>query len=153
MEDGLKELGPTGVFISMMATAVAGLSAAVAMQWRHANKVYGYRLAERDTLNKALTDNATANTALAHSIAERNKATTELSAAVNALTLSNKLLHERLLVTMDALVKDNDSMANVVRALSESIRTQSGIITEARNSAQQAAGNVAELKALMYSRQ
>src|SRR3954471_21640426 len=74
----LKEMGAAGAAISVLLTAIGGLVTAVVFQYKQGNKVYGYRLAERDTLNKALTDSSSAMNALSKIAEERNEITSDL---------------------------------------------------------------------------
>lgn len=133
MTDGLKDLGEVGVFITMMATAVTALAAAVGVQWRQANKVYGLRLTERDTLNEALSKSAVANDRLAKSIEERNKVTEELADAIGKLAVAWERVNERLEyqhATMDRNLRDH---SDVVRSLGDALRVNTGMLTEVRN--------------------
>lgn len=145
-DSSLKELGPTGYFISAMMTAIAGLSAAVAVQWRHANKVYSLRLAERDTLNDALTKSSASNLVLAESIRERNAVTAALADAVHALTVSNTMLHDRIGLMLDVHSRDAASQIDVIKSMAEAIRTQTGIVTNARDLSAGVMSGIAEIK-------
>jgi hypothetical protein len=92
-----KELGSAATwFIGMMGTAILGLSTAVGMQWKHANKVYGFRLAERDTLKDALNNAANAQAAATKAQEEQNRVTEELADAVRLMAAAFDRLTERL---------------------------------------------------------
>lgn len=127
--EGLKDLGPSGAFISMMATAVAGLSAAVGIQWRQANKVYGYRLAERDTLNKALTDSTGAMIAATRAIQELKEVTERLADAIERQANAFERVNDRAEMQHANLMGELGRHGNVV---SETSRVYSQTITEIR---------------------
>lgn len=147
MDDNLKELGLTGYFISALFTAVAGLSAAVAVQWRQSNKVYGYRLKERDILNKALTDTSANNLVLAEAIRERNVLTSDLVESIQSLVVSNTLLHDRIGVMLDVHSREQLAQVEVIKSLSEAIRTQNGMLVDNRNACANILGGMSDVKA------
>src|SRR3954471_23995277 len=97
----LKEMGAAGAAISVLLTAIGGLVTAVVFQYKQGNKVYGYRLAERDTLNKALTDNTAAIHAMTRTAEERNKATQELADAIEKMASAFERLNDRLAMQHD----------------------------------------------------
>lgn len=145
-DSSLKELGTTGYFISAMMTAIAGLSAAVAVQWKHANKVYGFRLAERDTLNEALTKSSASNMVLAESIRERNVVTASLEDAIQRLTVSNTMLHDRIGLMLDVHSREAAAQNDVIKSMAEAIRTQTGIVTNARDLSAGVMAGISEIK-------
>jgi hypothetical protein len=95
--DVAKELGSAAAwFLGMMGTAIVALSTAVGLQWKHANKVYGFRLAERDTLKDALNNAANALAAATKAQEEQNRVTEELADAVRLMAGAFDRLTEKL---------------------------------------------------------
>jgi len=133
MIDELKELGPVGAFITMMGTAVTALAAAVGIQWRQANTVYGLRLKERDTLNEALTKSAVANDRLAKSIEERNRVTEELADAIGKLAAAWERVNDRIEFQHTAMNQNLRDQNEVIKSLSDALRVNTGMLTEVRN--------------------
>jgi len=133
LTDTLRAMGPAGAAISVLLTAVAALSGAVVFQWKQGNKVYGYRLAERDTLNKALTDSS-ATTNAANKIAEeRNDIISELA----DVTAKQTIGLEHLKSQFEELKDLGKEQTKVIASLAEAHRTNTGIITDIRNYIQQ----------------
>lgn len=137
----VKELGGAAAwFIGMMATAIAGLATAVGLQWKHGNKVYGFRLAERDELNKALTGSAKAQEAATRAQEEQNRVIEELADAMRAMASSHERLIERLAMQSDH-GKDRErdlfsKMEDIVRAvasMAEANRNTGAIASDIRN--------------------
>jgi len=140
MIEGLKELGPSGAFISLMSTAILGLSGAVALQWKHANKVYGYRLAERDTLKDALNGNTKALADMTRATEDRNRATEELAEAIDKLAQAFERMNDRLMMQHDVMKEQGKDQASaikdqveVISSLADAMRVNTGMLTEVRN--------------------
>jgi uncharacterized protein HemX len=129
----LKEMGPAGAAISVLLTAIAALVGAVIFQWKQGNKVYGYRLAERDTLNKALTDSSSALNASNNVAKERNEVISELADVIAKQTIGLEHLKTQFEDTKE-LVKEQ---TKVISSLAEANRTMAGIVTDTRNYIQQ----------------
>lgn len=127
--EGLKELGPSGAFISMMATAIVGLSAAVGVQWRQGNKVYGYRLAERDILNKALSDSTVAISAMTRATNELKEVTEKLVDAIERQANAFERVNDRAEI-QHAVLKDE--LGRHGTAISEASRIYNQTIVEIR---------------------
>lgn len=137
VNEALKGMGPAGAAISVLLTFIAALAAAVGIQWRHSNKVYGYRLAERDTLNKALTDSTAAIKSMTRATDERNKVTEELASAINAQANAGTRLADRQQMQHEVLKDEVQRQGMVISAVSEATRVNSGILTDIRNYIQQ----------------
>jgi hypothetical protein len=131
--DTLRNMGPAGAAISVMLTAVTALTGAIIFQWKQANKVYGYRLAERDALNKALTESSAAINAFTKIHEERTEKVSELVDVISRQTIG--LDHLKLqLDDMKVCIKDQTS---AFASLAEAVRTCTGIVTDTRNYIQQ----------------
>ena len=127
--EGLKELGPSGAFISMMATAIVGLSTAVGIQWRQANKVYGYRLAERDTLNKSLSDSTVAINAMTRATNELKEVTEKLADAIERQANAFNRVADRVEM-QHSILKDELGRHGI--AISEAARVHNQTVVEIR---------------------
>lgn len=137
VNDSLKTMGPAGAAISVLLTFILALAASVGAMWRHSNKVYGYRLAERDTLNKALTDSTAAIKSMTRATDERNKVTEELAAAINAQANAGARLGDRQQMQHEVLKDEVQRQGMVISAGAEATRVNSGILTDIRNYIQQ----------------
>lgn len=139
--EGLKELGgAASTFIGMMATAIVGLASAVGIQWKHASKVYGYRLAERDTLRDALNAATKAQEASTRSADERNRVIGELADAMRELATTFEKLHERLGMQHENNRDHSrdqqrlmDDQIKAIGALADAVRVNTGMVTDIRN--------------------
>lgn len=129
----LKDMGPAGAAISVLLTAVGALAGANIFQYKQGNKVYGYRLAERDTLNKALTDSSAALNASTKVAEERNEIISELADVTARQTIGLEHLKTQCEDTKKLVEKQTD----VISSLAEAHRTNTGIITDTRNWIQQ----------------
>jgi methyl-accepting chemotaxis protein len=131
--DTLRNMGPAGAAISILLAAISALVAGNVFQYKQGNKVYGYRLAERDTLNKALTDSSAAINASTKIADERNEIISELADVIAKQTIGLEHLKSQF-EDMKVLVnKQND----VIGSLAEASRTMTGIVTDTRNYIQQ----------------
>lgn len=137
----MKELGgPASAFIGMLVSAIVALASAVGFQWKHATKVYGYRLAERDTLRDALNAATKAQEAATRSADERNRVIGELADAMRELAATFEKLHERLGLQHEHQ-KDTqrdhqrlmDDQIKAIGGLADAFRVNTGIVTDIRN--------------------
>lgn len=129
----LKDMGAAGAAISVLLTAITALVTANIFQYKQGNKVYGYRLAERDTLNKALTDSSAALNASTRIAEERNEIISELSDVIAKQTIGLEHLKSQFDEMKTLVGKQTD----VIAALAEANRTTTGIVTDTRNWIQQ----------------
>jgi hypothetical protein len=127
----LADMGFAGVVIFVQFTAIAGLVAYVKSMQGKADKVYGYRLSERDTLNKVLTDTAHVIEGIVKANEERNDLTEEQAGLIRE--------YEN--------IKDhNGSMGQIIAAMAEAIRVLNSMLLENRTIAQ---GHVLDVKSLL----
>jgi hypothetical protein len=123
VRETLKGMGEAGAAITLLLMTIMALTTAVVAQWRQSNKVMKYRLAERDTLNKALIESTTALIAsdrVAHQIAEANA---DLEAAINKLTAT----FER---SIDRVQSDTVTQNMVISSLAEAVRTHTTTVNQ-----------------------
>jgi hypothetical protein len=129
----LKDMGAAGAAISVLLTTITALVGAVIFQYKQGNKVYSYRLAERDTLNKALTDSSTAINASTKIADERN----DILADLVEVTTKQVIGLDHLKSQLDDMRAEIKEQNKVIAFLSEAHRTNTGIITDTRNYIQQ----------------
>lgn len=140
----LESLGLAGAVIFVLMMVVGGLVAYIKTLHAKADKVYGYRLQERDTLNKTLSDNSTALTKIAEQGLERNALTEEQADLIMKQAAAFELLKVTMLSQYDNL-KDHNAQSHsaqaanaaAVAAMSDAIRTLSAMLLENRAIAQQ----------------
>lgn len=145
----LRELGIHGAIIMVLMSVIALMGTAIALMWRHSNKVYGYRLAERDVLNAALNDSKNALTAMLSATKERNEITDELQEVIGKQAAAFDALAERIRMHYERLVDDNARLNMVVSAISEAVRTLVGVSADTRNKADLLARSLDEVKAVI----
>jgi len=143
----LKGMGVAGAIIIVLMGVITVLSAVIALLWKHSNKVYGYRLAERDVLNAALNDSKTALYAMLAETKERNEITEELADVVSKQASAFDALSERIRMHYERLIDDNSRMNLVVNAISEAMRAMIGVSTDTRNTIVNVDRSLGELKA------
>lgn len=115
--DVAKELGSAAAwFLGLCVGAITFLAGGNALQWKHSNKVYGYRLAERDTLKDALNNSANAQRDATKAQDEQNRVTEELADAVRLMAGAFDRLTERLKERAD---DDKDRNRDLVAKLEE----------------------------------
>lgn len=132
--DGLKELGgAASAFIGMMATAIVALAGAVGIQWKHSSKVYGYRLAERDTLRDALNGNTKAVENFTRATEERNRVTEELAEAIDKLAQAFERQNDRLVMHHESVREQGKDAVKVIGEMAEALRNNTGIVTDIRS--------------------
>lgn len=114
--------GIAGWIIAVLMGVTTALAGAIVWMQRRADRVYGYRLAERDTLNKALVDAAAAQQAQAAATRDRNQLQQELTETIAALSQSIAMFIERQTIHHEHLVTDADRVRAVIEAIAEAMR-------------------------------
>lgn len=134
----LEKMGQAGAAISILMTTISALATAVVVQYRQGNKVYGYRLAERDTMNKALTDSSAAINAFTKEAEERNRVIEELADSLGKQASALNHLIELLKMHHDAMKDEVKDQTKTIGSLADAIRVNTGMVTDARNAATEA---------------
>lgn len=132
----LEGMGVQGGIISVLLLTVSGLVVYVKSLHTKADKVYGYRLMERDTLNKALTDTAKVLEDVLEATDERNELTQQQADLIQKQSAAFELLKVTILSQYDNIRDHNSASAGAVTAMAEAIRTLSGMVIENRSIAQ-----------------
>lgn len=139
----LKGLGlPGAIIIVLMAVAIT-LGGVIFAMWKHSNKVYGYRLQERDTLNKALTDSSKVLADMQQATEERNDLTQDQADLLNKQSAAFEVLKVTILAQYDTIKSNDLVVAQTVTAMAEAIRVLTSIVT---SQGQTLANHVQELK-------
>jgi hypothetical protein len=125
----LHNLGLPGAIIIVLMFVVGVLGGVIALMYRHANKVYGYRLAERDTLNTALRDSKEALASMRTAMEERNRITDELADVIEKQSVAFESVHERIKTHYEFIKDDHNRLQMVVSSMSEALRNISAETT------------------------
>lgn len=139
----LKDLGLAGAIIFVLMGVVAAMAEIIRRLLAHANKVYGYRLAERDTLNKALTDTAKVLGDMLEATKDRNDLTQDQAELIQKQSAAFELLKATILGQYDNIKENNHVVAQAVTAMAEAIRVLTSMVSDNRNIA---ANHVTEMK-------
>jgi hypothetical protein len=129
----LKGLGLPGAIIIVLMAVVTVMGTAIGFMWKHSNKVYGYRLAERDVLNKALTDASAVLAGLLKASEERNDLTEELASLIEKQGAAFELLKVTVLAQYDTIKSNQAVAAQAVASLADAVRQLTSMVQENRN--------------------
>jgi len=140
----LKEMGVPGGIIFVLMSVVGIESEIIRRLIAHASKVYGYRLTERDTLNKALTDTAKVLADMLEATKDRNDLTEDQAELIAKQSAAFELLKVTILAQYENIKDNNHVVAQSVSAMAEAIRSLSAMVVDNRNTT---AHQVTELKA------
>lgn len=136
IEKILEGMGFNGVVIFVLFTALVAAIGYIRTMQSKADKVYGYRLAERDTLNKALTDTAKVLGDMLKVTEDRNELTEEQARLIEKQAAAFELLKVTILAQYDSIRDHGTGTAQAVTSMAESIRVLTSMIVENRNIAQ-----------------
>jgi hypothetical protein len=128
----LEGMGVAGAIIFVLLTTVVALVGYIRSMQARADKIYGYRLQERDTLNKALTDNAEILKDMLRVTEERNDLTEEQAKLIERQSQAFELLKVTVLAQYESIRDHNSSSTQAVTAMSEAIRTVAAMLGENR---------------------
>jgi hypothetical protein len=144
----LESMGIAGAIIFILLTTVVALVLYIKSMQARADKIYGYRLAERDNLNKALTDSSKVLEDVLRATEDRNELTAEQAELLVKQSQAFELLKVTILSQYDNIRDHHQTNAQVVSAMSEAVRVLSSMVVENRTIAQ---GHVNDVKALMQN--
>jgi hypothetical protein len=126
----LKEMGGAGAVIAVLLGVISVLSGVIAKQYSDAQKVYKYRLAERDTLNKALSDNTVVLTELCKVMQQRNDTTGDLAEAIRRQAQMFESMSDRTRMNFEVYKDDQRRIEDVIGAISEAMRNVVGLVEQ-----------------------
>lgn len=136
VEKTLEGMGVAGAIIFVLLLTVMGLVAYIKTLQTKADKVYGYRLAERDDLNKTLTNTAKVLEDVIEASEERNALTEQQADLIAKQAQAFELLKVTILSQYDNIREHNSASYTAVAAMAEAIRTLSSMLIENRAIAQ-----------------
>lgn len=131
--DTLRGLGLPGAIIIVLMAVVTAMGTAIAFMWKHSNKVYGYRLTERDVLNKALTDTGGVLASLAKASEERNDLTEEQAELIEKQGQAFELLKITILSQYETIRTNHAATAQTIGSLADAVRQLTSMVQENRN--------------------
>jgi Cu/Ag efflux pump CusA len=132
----LKSLGLPGAIIIVLMFVISMLTTAIIFMQKHANKVYGYRLRERDVLNKALSDSTVVLQQMVRASEERNEVTEGLADVTRKQAVAFDQVNERIKVHYEVMKDDLSRLAQVATAIAEAVRNINGICDALRRDAE-----------------
>lgn len=132
----LESRGLEGAIIFVLLAALVAAVAYIRTLQGKADKVYGFRLAERDTLNKALTDTAKVLSDMLKVTEDRNDLTEEQARLIEKQAQAFELLKVTIIAQYDSIKDHNHASAMAVGAMADAIRQLSTMVVENRMIAQ-----------------
>jgi len=128
----LSDRGIDGAIEFILLTTVIALVTYIRSMQARADKIYGYRLQERDTLNKALTDSAKVLSDMLKVTEERNEITEEQAKLIANQAQAFELLKVTVLAQYDSIKDHNATASAAVTTMADSIRALTSIVMENR---------------------
>lgn len=135
----LRGLGLPGAIIIVQMSVISALSTAIVIMYRHANKVTGYRLAERDILTTALHESKNAMNSMLLATQERNNITDDLSDVIKEQAAIFNQVSDRIRMHYEGLREDSNRISMVLGSVAESMLVLTGVATDSRNASADAA--------------
>jgi hypothetical protein len=128
----LEGMGVPGAIIFVLMSTVMALIIYVRSMQAKADKIYGYRLQERDTLNKVVSDSAAVLRDMLKVTEERNDLTEEQAKLIERQSQAFELLKVTVLAQYDSIKDHNNVSAQAVTAMADAIRALTTIVMENR---------------------
>lgn len=116
--NALKENGVAGAIIFVLLLAIVVMASVIRALYMHNQKVYGYRLTERDVLNKALTDATVAINDMRRVSEARNDVTDSLSTAFKLLAQKVESNHTAL---KEEVARNGDTLTTAASVYAKTI--------------------------------
>lgn len=126
----LRGMGTEGAIITTLMGVVSILSGVIYTMYSRANKIYGYRLKERDVLTTALNSSTSAAKEHTRSMENRSAAIAALASAVKDQSASFEHLRDRVMMQYEFLSKEFDRHTQVIEAMAEANRAIAAMIAE-----------------------
>lgn len=128
----LEKGGIWGAIVFVLLVTVAGLVAYIKSLHAKADKVYGYRLNERDTLNKTLSDSSKVLEGIIKANEDRNDLLQEQAELILKQAHALELLKVSVVAQYDNIRDHNAASAQAVASMAEAIRSLTSIVVENR---------------------
>lgn len=132
----LENGGLWGAIVFVLLTVVTALVAYIRSMQVKADKIYGYRLAERDTLNKTLTDTSKVLADMLKVTEDRNDLTEEQAKLIANQAQAFELLKVTILAQYDTIKDHGQASAQAVASMAEAVRVLTSMVVENRMIAQ-----------------
>jgi len=133
IEKILEGMGIAGAIIFVQFAANVGLIAFCRYLLVQANKVYGFRLAERDALINAMNNTSKVLADMLKVTEERNELTEEQARLIEKQSQAFELLKVTILAQYDSIRDHNNASAMAVAAMADAIRQLSHMVVENRH--------------------
>jgi hypothetical protein len=146
----LESGGLWGAIVFVLLLTVMGLVAYVRSMQSKADKVYGYRLAERDTMQKVVGDTAKVLDDLLKAQEDRNDLTEEQAGLIKSLSQAFEILKITIAGQYENIRDHNHVASQAVTSMADAIRTLTAMVVENRTIA---TAHVQDVKALMQAGQ
>lgn len=141
----IKAMGVPGAIIIVLMMVIGILSGVIVYMYKQANKVYGYRLAERDVLNSALTSSTAQLKEALEEQKDQNELIEELAGLISKQGTAFETLTERVRLQYEGLKEDNTRMNLVVSSIADAMRQAVALQTEIRNTVQTMSNTIQNL--------
>ena len=128
----LTGMSVAGAIIATLLIVIMALAGVIARMWLEHNKTFKYRLAERDTLIKALNDSTSVLQAMHKATAERNEVTEELSELIMKQGIAFEYMNERFKSQHGIVREDTHRIEMAITAIAEAMRNLVSITENAR---------------------
>jgi phosphatidylserine/phosphatidylglycerophosphate/cardiolipin synthase-like enzyme len=129
----LEGMGVPGGIIFVLMSTVTVLATVIRRMQTRADKIYGYRLAERDTLNKAMTDTAKVLGDMLRATEERNDLTEEQADLISKQSAAFELLKVTLIAHHETSKDHYHTVAQAISAMAEAIRVLTAMVQDNRH--------------------
>lgn len=130
IEKILESRGLEGAIIFVLLTGLIAALLYIRSMQAKADRSMGYRLAERDTLNKALTDAASVLADMLEATRDRNDLTAEQAELIAKQVHAFELLKATIVGQYDSIKEHNHNIAQVISAMAEAVRQLSAIVND-----------------------
>lgn len=144
----LETAGIWGAIVFVLLLTIGVLVGYIRSMQAKADKVYGYRLAERDTLNKVVSDTAKVLENLLKAQEERNGLTEEHALLIAKMSGAFELLKVTILAQYENIRDHNHASSQAVASMAEAVRTLTSMLLENR---QIAASHVQDVKGILQT--
>lgn len=129
----LESMGTPGAIIFVLMSVIVVLGGVIRVMYLQANKVYGYRLAERDTLKDALASASNVLQDVLKATEDRNELTQELGDLIAKQSAAFELLKVTILSEYASIRENHTAITQAVTVMADSLRTLTSMVTDHRN--------------------
>jgi hypothetical protein len=129
----LEGMGVPGAIIFVLMCVIGVLCGVIRVMYVQANKVYGYRLAERDSYKDALSNVSAVLADMLKATTDRNDLTQELGELIAKQSAAFELLKVTILAQYDNIKESNHAITQAVASQAHSLRELTSMVTDHRN--------------------